>query len=278
MLCLFLIILEDFTNVTVPINFCIMAIIIIAILFFSLIVMWSQIIFYKEKIKSSDRMLQQSLKFVLADTQETIAKDIHDNVNTLLSVIKLKLTKAVRNYDDQVLSIKLIEESMDLVDESVYTIRNIAKELLPPTLKKLGYEKGVSELCDKITNSSQIKIGLILSENEVRLSPPKELQLYRMTQEVLNNIVKHSGVTDICISIKSNEKGVSTIISYYGFGITTEMVDELCETGKGCGLKSIQQRADTIDASVNYIMIGANEFKTTIDVPVFKNYDKNSCS
>lgn len=278
MLSIFLIVSENPDEIEAPLSLCVIIMILIIILCFTLFVVWSRLFFYKKKTEDLRKDYLEMIGYGVAYERERIAKNMHDDVSTLLNVIKLNLTKVSRNYTDRLLSEKLIKDSLELTDESIDTIRNIAKELSPPSLEKLGYEKGVAELCRKISDSSRIEVGIILSENEVRLSQSKELQLYRMTQEVLNNIIKHSGVKEINISIKSTEKGVSTIISYYGFGITTELADELSETEKGCGLKSIQRRADLIDASINYIMIGSNEYRTTIDVPIFKNYDKNSCS
>ncbi|MGQ0829211.1 MAG: sensor histidine kinase [Bacteroidota bacterium] len=199
-----------------------------------------------------------------------IAKNLHDDVSMLLNVAKFNLATISKNNNDKILTEKLATESLSLLDESIEHIRNMAKSLSPPTLMKLGYAKGILELCNQIRNSSRIKVQVNINEVQIRLPHPLELEVYRITQEILNNIIKHSRVVEINVSIDENKKGLKTIISYNGFGLDSKMADELSETDKGVGLKSIQDRATMIGATVQYAMIACNQYKTTIEVPVYE--------
>lgn len=207
--------------------------------------------------------------------REKIARNIHDDVGTTLNVIKLHLTKISRNPADGALSEKLITESMGLLDDSIQNIRNIAKDLMPPTLIKLGFEKGISELCRQIDASGTIRIRLDCSLDGIRLPSKTELQLYRIMQEVINNIIKHSRAQTIRISIRPANGGVGIGIFHDGEGISSDMLPQLTAADRGIGLKSIQSRVQLINASIHYATAANNESEISIEVP-FAAHEKNN--
>lgn len=225
---------------------------------------------HKNEMNNFKQIVVREMQRFAKSESAGVAKNLHDDVSMPLSVVKFNLAKILKNNGNKELSEKLITDSLNLLDESIEHIRGAAKKLSPPTLMKLGYTKGISELCNQIKNSSRIRVELITSKNEVRLPHSIELELYRITQEVLNNIVKHSRVVEINVSIDSDEKELRTIVSYNGFGLDSKMADELSETDKGVGLKSIQDRAEMIGAKVQYDKIACNQYKTTIEVPVYE--------
>lgn len=241
------------------------------------------VVYYQKKVLSQknqmqltentyQRQLLQATIEVEEKERERIAKNIHDDIGTLLNVLKLNLTKATRNYDNKELAEQLAKENVMLLDESIQSIRNISKDLASPTLLKLGYLKAIHELCRLITNSGQIHADLIYDQREsnVRFSENIELQLYRMTQEILNNIIKHAAAGEILIEYtRGSSHQIS--ISHNGKGITTQDLHELSKDNKGIGLKSIQSRAQLIDASVSYSITTSSQACITINVPYEKN-------
>jgi two-component system, NarL family, sensor kinase len=204
---------------------------------------------------------------VAEQEREKIAKNIHDDVGTLLNVIKLHLTKLSRNPNDKELADNIIRESMGMMDETIQTIRGISQDLMPPTLVKLGLEKGVAELCRQINASAQVNMELSLDTTEKRLPPKVELQLYRVIREVINNMLKHSQASTIRVQIRSNESVLTVVISHDGLGITNEAVTKLSQTQQGIGLKSIQSRIQLIKASIQYLNKGNKESEVFIEVP-----------
>lgn len=184
--------------------------------------------------------------------RERIAKNIHDDVGTLLNVLRMNLSKIARNAKDEMLTERLTKDNLGLLEQSIQSIRGIAKDLVPPTLVKLGYIKALNELCKHINNTGQISVTFLQSDFETRLPEQTELQLYRLTQELLNNIIKHSGAKEITIELKPANAFYNLLISHDGRGITSKQVAELSKEQKGLGLKSIQSRAQLINASVTY--------------------------
>lgn len=205
--------------------------------------------------------------------REKIAKNIHDDIGTILNVIKLNFTKMSRNPSDKDLSEQLIKESMSLLDDSIQNIRGIARDLMPPTLVKLGFEKGISELCRQINASGTITVKHEFNFGSKRLPAKTELQLYRIIQEVMNNIIKHSQAKQVNISARSDANELIIDISHDGIGISSEMVAQLTEAEKGIGLKSIQSRVQLINASIQYFTIGPKQAAISIEVP-FSVYEE----
>jgi signal transduction histidine kinase len=207
--------------------------------------------------------------------REKIARNIHDDIGTILNVIKLNFTKISRNPADKELSETLIKESMGLLDDSIQNIRGIARDLMPPTLVKLGFEKGIIELCRQINSSGAITVQHVFNFGNVRMPAKSELQLYRIIHEVINNIIKHSQATAITISARSDEHEMAVDISHDGIGISSEMVAQLTEAEKGIGLKSIQSRVQLINASIQYFTIGLRQAKISLVVPLTANEEIN---
>lgn len=220
----------------------------------------------EEENKHQMELLNASIQ-VAENEREKIAKNIHDDIGTILNVIKMHLSKISRNPDDKIQTEELVMESMSLLNNSIENIRGIAKELMPPTLIKLGFEKGILELFRQINASGEINIQHTFEFREVRLPVKTELHLFRMMQEIINNIIKHSKSKLVNVSCQSNSNGVNIIISHDGEGLSTDDVTKLTEQEKGIGLKSIQSRALLISASVQYLKISGHDAKILIDIP-----------
>lgn len=224
--------------------------------------------FIKEKESLHQKKLTDASIEVAELEREKIAKDIHDDVGSVLNVINLYLSRIERNTENVELTKQLVGESKGLLESSIENIRSIARDLMPPILIRLGYENGLTELCRQITNSKLIDIELISHATGIKLSKRVELQLYRIVQESVNNIIKHAKASKISITLKCNSLVYSTEIEHNGIGISSEVVNQLSEGVGGIGLRSIQSRAQMINASVQYISISNKESKITIDVPI----------
>jgi signal transduction histidine kinase len=204
-----------------------------------------------ENDKYQRQLLSAAIK-VEEKERERIAKNIHDDIGTLLNVMKMNLSRLTRNPQNEELVKKLGTENMELLDRSIDGIRGIAKDLVPPTLLKLGYIPAVSEMCRFINSSGQIAITFNTDHVKERVSPQTELQLYRLTLELTNNVMKHADATEIAIELKEVPDFYNVYISHNGKGITSEQAYELSKEERGLGLKSIQSRAQLINAQVNY--------------------------
>lgn len=211
-------------------------------------------------------MLNASME-VAEQEREKIAKNIHDDVGTLLNVIRLQMTKLSRNASDAAKTEELVKESLTMVDESIQTVRGIAHDLMPPTLVKLGFDKGIAELCRQINASGQVKVSATVDTNDRRLPARSELQLYRAVREVINNILKHSQASAIDVTVRGTGESLSVRIHHNGIGISNEAATQLAQSDKGVGLKSIQSRVQLVNGTIQYLTKGQADSEVIIEVP-----------
>jgi two-component system NarL family sensor kinase len=222
----------------------------------------------KEKENLHQKKLVEASIEVAEIEREKIAKDIHDDVGSALNVIIANIKRIEKNEDDKILTRELITESKALIESTIESIRSISRDLMPPVLIRLGYEKGLKEFCRQINISGIINVVFIPYPEEFILSKRIELQLYRIVQEVMNNIIKHANASEVKITLTRGTLYYTTVIAHNGKGITSEMINKLSESKGGVGLRSIQSRAQMINATVQYIILGDIESKITIEIPI----------
>src|SRR5262249_53141444 len=121
-----------------------------------------------------------------------IAQDLHDGVGQILSAAKLNLSsfssKITLKTDEERDALK---NAVELIDDSVKEVRAVSHNMMPNTLIKLGLASAVREFITKIGNIPNLKVDLEIVGLDKRLSEQIETVLYRVTQEIVNNIIKH---------------------------------------------------------------------------------------
>lgn len=226
---------------------------------------------HSNKLREKETLYQKQLLEATIEVTELerkkIATNIHDDVGIALNVIKLNLTKIKRNKENIHLVEELLETNDALLEDTITTIRSIAHDLMPASLVKLGFIKGVSELCRQISGSGLQQVNLITNETEVAIEKRKEIHLYRLCKEILNNIIKHANATLIEVRITSINKKLEIEITHNGKGITDDEVKYLIEANKGVGLRSIFSRAQLTESVIKYI-VTPNESKVLIETPI----------
>lgn len=249
-----------------------MLILVVSIVLFVLLYQ-KKILAQKNEIQLAENRHQRELLDatleVVEQEREKIAKNLHDDVGTMLNVVRLHLTKLSRNADEKKIVAETASESMAIVEETIQTVRGISQDLMPPTLVRLGLEKGVLELCRQISGTGKVKIEFANATSEQRLSQKVELQVYRVIREVLNNILKHANATDIAVTLCSSASSIEVKILHNGVGVSNDQVKELSTGDKGLGLKSIQSRIQIVKGTINYAYYGLNRSEIVIQVPLY---------
>ena len=180
--------------------------------------------------------------------RQRIAKDLHDGVGQMMSAAKMNLSAFENdiqfNSVDQKLS---FERIIGLVDESCKEVRTVSHQMMPNMLLKSGLAKAVAEFLDKI-DQRQIKVNLHAEGLQERLSEDVEIVLYRVLQECVNNVIKHSGASQLDIALIKDKDGISATIEDNGKGFDLQQLGE----DAGIGLKNIQARIDYLNGSIDF--------------------------
>lgn len=171
-------------------------------------------------------------------TQETerrrLAQDLHDDLGGTLSAIKGRMSNESVN-----------DEIINLVEKAISDLRLVSRNLMPPELAQEGLIKTLKQTIDQLQNFSKISFTYISLGNEIRLSDEKELNIYRIVTELLNNIIKHSKATKATVQIIYYESNLHITVEDNGVGLLNKNVKD-----EGIGLKNINFRVSHISATM----------------------------
>src|SRR5207245_6682268 len=121
--------------------------------------------------------------------RQRLVADLYDDASPLLATARLYLNENLVNLD-KASQLQSIYQARQILDDTIQLIRNISHSLMPPTLKNFGLESAVNDLFQKISGSGTINASSRFHEYKERLKPEKELIVFRVVQELINNILK----------------------------------------------------------------------------------------
>jgi two-component system, NarL family, sensor kinase len=197
-----------------------------------------KVIFDAELIKTQMEIQEQ--------TMQTIGTDLHDNIGQLLSLTSLTLNSIELDNTDK--AQQKIEAAIELNLKSIKEMRLLGKLLHGEQLIKQGLEEAIRNEVSWIERSGRFTV-VYQTEGEKPLenSADKDLILFRITQEILNNIIKHSQAKEINVKLTYGDDGVRLQIIDDGAGFN---VDEIPDAQKGMGWKNIEKRAEIVGGNV----------------------------
>ena len=175
--------------------------------------------------------------------RKRIAQDLHDEVGAMLSVVKLNVGRIEKKSEEEIAK-KLAAETKTYLDDVITQVRRISRSLLPPSLEKLGLFFAIEELANWVNKADQLKIECWKSGEQFRFDTKKELAVFRIVQELLNNAIKHSGASVIQINARfspNNNLLISVTDNGKGFELKEKMVT-------GLGLKNLESRSQIMGA------------------------------
>ncbi len=206
--------------------------------------------YQQEQIKFLERRQQVVSLQSMINGQEAertrIAKDLHDGLGGLFSTVKMYFSTL--QHDTPMLKENdLFQKSYSIVDTASVEVRRIAHNMMPEVLMKLGLVNAVRDLCDNISAGKLLTVSLEVHGMNKRLNATTEIMLFRIIQELLNNIIKHAYATEAIIQfIRENER-LSVIVEDNGKGFNAQEVDELPHSG----IATIQSRVNYLNGKMS---------------------------
>lgn len=174
--------------------------------------------------------------------RQRIARDLHDEVGAMLSVIKLNVAR-IEKSTMQVKEKVLAAETKTYVDETITQVRRISRALLPPSLERLGLYFALEELANWVNKSDQLSIICTKTGSQFRFESSSELAIFRVVQEILNNAIKHAEAAAIWLNVRFSDDKVMVLVKDNGIGFN---LDEKLSTG--LGLKNLESRTKVAGA------------------------------
>ncbi|MEO6150027.1 MAG: sensor histidine kinase [Mucilaginibacter sp.] len=200
-----------------------------------------------EKSQLQAQFDQELLKAQLEIQEQTlthVSREIHDNIGQVLSFVKLSLASAKKMDDKQ--KNQKIDENRELVAQAITDLRDLSKSLSFERIKTLGLQQAIALELERINKSDIIKTHLHTTGEVYEMDGQKELVLFRIFQEALNNAFKHAYARNLRISLIYAADLFTLTIEDDGAGFS--VADKLKENS-GSGLKNMDNRAALIGGS-----------------------------
>lgn len=177
------------------------------------------------------------------DERRRIARELHDSVGQMLAALSMNLS-AVRNDILQLAkTAATLTDSETLVQEMVTEVRTISHLLHPPLLDEAGLSSALRWYVDGFSQRSGIKVGLDMADDFRRLPIELETAVFRVVQESLTNIHRHSGSPTAKIRVRERDQDVQVEIEDSGKGIPPEKRQQMASCGTpGVGIRGMQER------------------------------------
>ena len=183
------------------------------------------------------------------EERQRIAADLHDDAGPLLATARLYLNENLVNLD-KTTQLQSIYNAKQIIDDTIQLIRNISHSLMPPTLKNFGLESAVNDLFQKISGSGSINASCRFHDYKERLVNDNELIVFRVIQELINNILKHSNSSFIHLTQNTNGNKFYIRMHHDGKGITQADFERMNKSSAGLGLKNIQSRLKVLQGRI----------------------------
>jgi two-component system NarL family sensor kinase len=221
-----------------------------------------------ERIKMKSQFQQELLQAQLEiqeQTLRTISQEIHDNIGQVLSLAKLNLNTMEIDKKEE-LQEKIVD-SKKLVSKAIQDLRDLSKSMNTDNIEAIGLVKAIEYELEMIRKTG-FKTEVNIDGNIIRLEPQKELILFRIIQEVLNNIIKHAEANSVTAMIQYASDQIRISLKDNGKGFDLTPLTENAPSSFGLGIRNMNNRARLINADFTISSSAGEGTEVVITVPL----------
>lgn len=236
-----------------------------------------------ERVQVDLRDLSGRLLLLQDDERRRIARDLHDSAGQILAVLGMNLDQLEDSAKNDPALAQKVGEARELVQRVTQEVRTTSYLLHPPLLDESGIPAALKLYVDGLMQRTPLKIKLNISDNFGRLTNEIELAMFRMVQESLTNVLRHSGSDVAEIRITRNSDRVTVEIEDHGKGISDEKLAALNESAPGVGIRGMRERARHLNGEMK---VHSTSSGTTVSItlpihdaqPSVPTEDADDCS
>lgn len=221
----------------------------------------------EEKLKESYeaiRKLTGHLQNVREEERLHMSREIHDELGQLITVLKMDVSWLNKKIGEENTAAKnKVQEILGVIDTTAKTVRRIASELRPSLLDNLGLVAAMEWHLEEFEKRSGITKKPDLPDSEIQLPNTHRIGLFRIFQESLTNVARHSGATEVFVSLKLADKHLNLVIKDNGQGF-----DERQEQKKTLGLLGMKERSQMMGGRYNITSNPGEGTTVTVVVPL----------
>lgn len=220
-----------------------------------------QRIMEQEKILQQQKIAQLEKDRQLAATQailqgqdeerSRLAKDLHDSLGGMLSGVKFSFSHMKENMVMTAENQQAFSRNMDMLDGIVHELRRVAHNMMPESLIKFGLDDALRDMCNYVQQSGALKVSYqSLGLKGLSVDKNVAIHIYRIVQELLNNVMKHAKATETIVQVGFNNGHFSITVEDNGHGFNTVFL-KTPESMKGMGWANIRNRVHALRGNMD---------------------------
>jgi signal transduction histidine kinase len=200
------------------------------------------------------------------EDRKRIAGNLHDSVGAMLSSIKMRLNSLQSDFQNHIPDkADKFAATVGLIDETVQELRRIVYDMMPLSLHRFGLPPALNAFVDQINESQRVQVELQILGLDERLIEELEMTIYRICQELVQNVLKHAAATKLRIQIIRHLDRVNLIVEDNGIGMTTSSVVP------GIGFDTITAKVDLYRGTFTIESSPGKGTMILIDIPLMND-------
>ncbi len=230
-----------------------------------------ELLIYQKNLRKLSTHLRKSID----DERYRIAGELHDGIGQNLYFIRLGL----KNYPKKIPELNTLsdyEDNIELLEKTIGELREITYDLRPRLLQESGMQPAVTAMVDKVNSEGSIKGSCDFFNMNARFDKELELALFRIIQESINNIVKHSGAKEFDIQMLRDEAAIRVFINDNGKGFEPRKIAEGKYLSSGIGLMNMQERIESFGGSMEIDSTPGNGTTIILEAPCKEEITENA--
>ncbi len=225
-----------------------------------------------ERSRKKLRELSVHIQKVQEEEKRKISRELHDNFGQILTSIKMNIEQLAEKHKNY-LTEREFEDINNQLGEARREIRELSYQLRPRVLDDFGLAPALKALCDDTSKRSGITCVFQTHNITERLAPETETNIYRIVQEALNNIVKHSKAAEMSVQIINNNEKLVVTIEDDGVGFSGT-AEGAAGVKSGMGLINMSERAISLNGKLYISSVPGKGTEIMIEIPLERN-EKN---
>ncbi|HVK96374.1 MAG TPA: sensor histidine kinase [Flavisolibacter sp.] len=212
----------------------------------------------QEEINLKQNEMFNTVSTIQDQERKRIAQDLHDGMGTLLSAAKLKLSNLRVTQE-----VRQVQDTVCLLDEAIAELRFISHNIMPAPLSRLGLVAALQNLFSRLTESVPLQFEFVSHGFNERIPEEKEILIYRMVLELVNNIIKHADAKRISVQLVKYPNEINIIVEDDGKGF-----DEQKLHAPGLGLSGVRSRVAYMQGSCHFDSADGSGTTAIINLPL----------
>ncbi len=210
------------------------------------------------------KMFTEQLLVSQENERKRIASEIHDGLGQQILVIKNRAELARKQVKDSDEIGEQLDEIMYSATRSIEDVRNLSHALRPIHLEKFGLTDAISDLCNQLQQSSSMEWSYHIDDINELIPKDKQINFYRVVQEAINNILKHSLASEASVIVRVSDESIQTVIWDNGSGFIRSSI----KNSEGLGFLGMKERMETLNGKMTIDSLPGEGTTIKINIPL----------